>query len=86
MSGPSNASFVFGSGFPSNIIGNNGDFYINTYNGKVYGPKANDIWPIIQERSAIDSFFEFIKDNPLLILLLVVIIIVLIIILSKEYV
>jgi len=34
-----------GSGAPSDLIGVNGDVYIDTTNDILYGPKANDVWP-----------------------------------------
>jgi hypothetical protein len=34
-----------GSGAPSNAIGVNGDFYIDTANDTIYGPKAAGAWP-----------------------------------------
>ena len=47
-SGPTGSAgntIVNGSGIPSNTIGNNGDFYIDTAGTKIYGPKANGAWP-----------------------------------------
>jgi hypothetical protein len=34
-----------GSGAPSNLIGFNGDYYINSVNLCIYGPKASNVWP-----------------------------------------
>lgn len=34
-----------GSGAPSNSLGNNGDFYIDTTGHMFYGPKAIGVWP-----------------------------------------
>jgi hypothetical protein len=34
-----------GSGVPSNSLGSNGDFYINTLTNMIHGPKAGDVWP-----------------------------------------
>jgi len=34
-----------GVGVPSNSIGNNGDFYLDTSTWTIYGPKANGAWP-----------------------------------------
>lgn len=34
-----------GSGAPSNGTGANGDFYIDTTNGRMYGPKSAGAWP-----------------------------------------
>ena len=34
-----------GTGVPSNSLGVNGDFYINTANNQIYGPKAGGTWP-----------------------------------------
>lgn len=45
MSGPAGASILSGVGAPSNQTGKNGDHYINTANGYLYGPKANGSWP-----------------------------------------
>lgn len=39
------ASFLGGSGVPDNAtVGFNGDFYFNTDNGDIYGPKAAGLW------------------------------------------
>lgn len=43
--GPAGASILSGVGTPSNLIGSNGDHYINTSNGYLYGPKTNGAWP-----------------------------------------
>ena len=34
-----------GLGAPNGGIGNNGDFYIDTTNDQIYGPKASGVWP-----------------------------------------
>ena len=34
-----------GAGAPSNSIGNNGDFYLDTSTWTIYGPKVNGTWP-----------------------------------------
>lgn len=34
-----------GAGVPSNGLGNNGDFYINTSSWLIHGPKAGGVWP-----------------------------------------
>lgn len=34
-----------GSGAPGNALGSNGNFYIDSTNWVVYGPKASDVWP-----------------------------------------
>lgn len=34
-----------GSGVPSNSLGSNGDFFINTLSNLIHGPKAADVWP-----------------------------------------
>jgi hypothetical protein len=34
-----------GSGAPSDTVGNDGDFYVDTVNHTLYGPKANGTWP-----------------------------------------
>lgn len=49
--GPAGAAGTNGNGVlngnvvPSNLQGNDGDFYINTSTNTIYGPKANGIWP-----------------------------------------
>ena len=35
-----------GNVVPSNLQGNDGDFYINTTTNTIYGPKANGTWPV----------------------------------------
>lgn len=48
-SGPRGNSVLSGSGAPSNSLGFDGDFYINTLNvNEIYGPKASGIWPAPQ--------------------------------------
>ena len=37
-------SVLNGSGVPSNEIGSDGSFYINTANYDIYGPKVSGIW------------------------------------------
>jgi hypothetical protein len=45
-SGPRGTGWLSGVGAPSNSLGFNGDFYLNTSNTAVfYGPKANGTWP-----------------------------------------
>lgn len=45
-SGPRGTGWLSGVGAPSNSLGFNGDFYLNTSNTSVfYGPKANGAWP-----------------------------------------
>lgn len=36
--------FIVAAGPPSNSTGNNGDMYINSTNGDVYGPKVGGLW------------------------------------------
>lgn len=43
--GPAGTSILNGSGAPSNGLGNDGDFYINTANYNIHGPKASGAWP-----------------------------------------
>ncbi len=43
--GADGRSVLHGDGAPSNLIGDNGDFYIDTSNAKLYGPKDNSEWP-----------------------------------------
>jgi hypothetical protein len=35
----------YGTGAPANGLGVDGDFYINTSNNFIYGPKASGTWP-----------------------------------------
>jgi hypothetical protein len=42
---PDGAAIWYASGAPSNTIGSNGDYYVNTSSYCVYGPKASGIWP-----------------------------------------
>ena len=45
VNGTSSNTILFGNGMPSNsLTGNNGDFYINTANYTLFGPKASGIW------------------------------------------
>lgn len=45
-SGPRGNGWLSGTGAPSNSLGFNGDFYLNTsVPGSFYGPKANGVWP-----------------------------------------
>ena len=43
--GQAGKSILSGATTPTNTLGNNGDLYINTTDKKLYGPKANGIWP-----------------------------------------
>jgi Collagen triple helix repeat (20 copies) len=43
--GVTGKSVLNGSGPPSNGLGTNGDFYIDTANNLLYGPKASNVWP-----------------------------------------
>lgn len=43
--GTNGSSVLNGTSNPSNILGNNGDFYINTSNYTLFGPKATGTWP-----------------------------------------
>src|SRR5215831_19172167 len=36
--------YIVAAGAPSNGVGNNGDMYINSSNGDVYGPKTSGAW------------------------------------------
>src|SRR5215217_5822328 len=36
---------ISGAGAPSNAVGNNGDYYINSTGYVIYGPKAGGVWP-----------------------------------------
>ena len=42
---PNGASIWYAAGSPTNTIGSNGDYYVNTSSYCLYGPKANGIWP-----------------------------------------
>ncbi len=42
--GPAGTSVLSGAGVPSNGLGSNGDFYINTSDYTIYGPKASGVW------------------------------------------
>ena len=44
-SGPQGATVLNGAGAPSNGSGANGDFYIDTTNTRLYGPKSSGAWP-----------------------------------------
>ena len=39
-------TILSGSGIPSKSIGINGDFYIDTKNANLYGPKTNGVWKL----------------------------------------
>jgi hypothetical protein len=39
-------TILSGSGIPSKNIGINGDFYIDTKNSNLYGPKTNGVWKL----------------------------------------
>jgi collagen type VII alpha len=43
--GPAGASLLSGAAAPSNAVGANGDFYIDTTNNILIGPKASSTWP-----------------------------------------
>ena len=43
--GAAGTSILAGNGAPTNVIGNNGDLYINKTNGDFFGPKASGSWP-----------------------------------------
>ena len=43
--GPTGASMLSGAGAPSNGVGADGDFYFDSTNTAVYGPKAAGAWP-----------------------------------------
>ncbi|MEI8193549.1 MAG: hypothetical protein WCG64_06765, partial [Flavobacteriia bacterium] len=45
VAGPAGTSIMSGIIAPTALIGNNGDFYINTATNMLYGPKANNTWP-----------------------------------------
>ena len=39
------AELTSGPGAPANTVGRDGDFYIDTTNGVLYGPKTGGVWP-----------------------------------------
>jgi hypothetical protein len=43
--GANGSTVLSGTGAPSDTIGNNGDFYLDTNTWTIYGPKANGAWP-----------------------------------------
>jgi hypothetical protein len=43
-SGGAGSTVLNGSGVPSSELGSNGDFYINTINYDIYGPKSSGAW------------------------------------------
>lgn len=43
--GPRGPGVLIDEGAPSDIVGFDGDVYINSLNGSYYGPKANGVWP-----------------------------------------
>jgi hypothetical protein len=45
VSGLNGKTVLNGSGAPSNALGTNGDFYLDTADTKLYGPKAAGAWP-----------------------------------------
>ena len=46
-SGANGSAVLNGTGVPGNGLGSSGDFYIDTTNVRMYGPKANNVWPAI---------------------------------------
>jgi hypothetical protein len=44
--GTNGNTILSGSGAPANNLGNNGDFYLDTSTETLYGPKANNTWPV----------------------------------------
>lgn len=45
LQGPRGKGILNGQGAPSNSLGIDGEFYIDTNVNKIYGPKENGIWP-----------------------------------------
>ena len=43
--GNNGKSILYGNGAPSNAIGVDGEFFINTVTNYIYGPKASGVWP-----------------------------------------
>lgn len=46
LTGAQGATFVYGIANPPDTLGNNGDIYINTATGYIFGPKVGDAWPV----------------------------------------
>jgi hypothetical protein len=47
INGADGKTVLNGSSNPTSLIGNNGDFYINTISNIIFGPKASGQWPAI---------------------------------------
>jgi hypothetical protein len=45
IQGPAGTTLRSGAGAPSNATGSDGEFYIDTTNDRLYGPKAAGVWP-----------------------------------------
>jgi len=45
-SGPSGYTILNGVGDPQNVLGVDGDFYLNVSNDYFFGPKAGGVWPV----------------------------------------
>lgn len=50
--GPRGPGVLIGEGLPSNLLGFDGDIYIDSETGNYYGPKANGVWPEFPAYSA----------------------------------
>jgi len=60
--GPAGTSILYGTVDPTAAVGNNGDFYINTTSGYLFGPKASGTWPV---GTPITSTSSLLKANNL---------------------
>lgn len=85
----SGAFFIYGSGVPSDVVGANGNFYINTLNGKIYGPKENGKWTSLicdnsSARNFINDIVYFIQSNYITFIFLILIIIIMILYIRKN--
>jgi len=48
-------TILSGSGIPSKTVGINGDFYIDTKNANLYGPKTNGVWKLTTSLRALPT-------------------------------
>jgi hypothetical protein len=47
INGADGKTVLNGTSNPTSLIGNNGDFYINTISNIIFGPKASGQWPVV---------------------------------------
>jgi hypothetical protein len=45
INGSDGKTILYGTSNPTALIGNNGDFFINTTSNTIFGPKASSVWP-----------------------------------------